>query len=115
MVTSAGFVNGTITQLSDSVETLKNASATALDAISQVESSIKNNASNIVRQVLSSYAKTLSDDITDDANAGLDENGLWFSLGWSLIMLIPCMICGLVLANLYRRRSPYDGDYKDDL
>jgi len=42
------------------------------------------------------------------------QNGIWFSLGWCLGMMIFALIISLFLASLYRRQLPYDKEYKSD-
>lgn len=37
------------------------------------------------------------------------QNGLWASVGWCVLLFLPCVVLSLVLASLYRKTDPYPG------
>jgi len=81
---------------------------------------IQGDASDGIDKILGGKCDTLAEAIKESVDvvcvtALHPFNGLWFSMGWCLIMFIPCLIFGLIVTNLFRRELPYDGDYKEDL
>jgi len=40
-------------------------------------------------------------------------NGFWASVGWCVLLFIPCVIVSLALTSLYRKTEPYSETYAD--
>lgn len=37
------------------------------------------------------------------------QNGFWASVGWCVLLFLPCVVLAMVLASLYRKTDPYPG------
>ncbi|XP_067940144.1 prominin-1-like isoform X3 [Watersipora subatra] len=142
MTASANRVTADIDIIAAAQDQLQNASESAITAILVAQDSINANGSEIIKKILREHVHGLTEELTVDVTNGLDDifsvrcdklakslqgvadivcvttlnpmNGLWFSLGWSLIVMIPCIIVALIVTSLFRREQSYEGDYKED-
>ena len=42
-------------------------------------------------------------------------NAFWFTVGWCLFLLVPCMVIAIFLTNLYKKTAKYEKNDQDEL